>query len=85
MAQREDFDGNIGEGFILPNEDFHQLRYMIVRPDSVILALIREDDGTTLPEIHIPRRLIPTMTHLFIRLVRRTINEIVQYSLTPGL
>jgi len=83
MAQREDFDGNIGEGFILPNEDFHQLRYMIVRPDSVILALIREDDGTTLPEIHIPLLNRP-MPRCYLGLVIRSVRELLQYSLTPG-
>jgi len=82
MAQREHIDGNIDED-VIQFDDVHQLRFINMRPDYLILALIREDDRRTLPEIHIPR-LNPPMPRFYLGLVIRSVRELLQYSLTPG-
>ncbi|KAG1962096.1 hypothetical protein F2P79_005810 [Pimephales promelas] len=82
MAQREHIDGNIDED-VIQFDDVHQLRFINMRPDYLILALIRDDDRSTLPEIHIPP-LNPPMPRFYLGLVIRSVRELLQYSLTPG-
>ncbi|XP_039550140.1 another transcription unit protein-like [Pimephales promelas] len=69
-------DGNIAEDVV---QDFELL------VDYVIHAAIVDGNiQMDLPDIRIPLRLTPTRTSIDIGLVRRSLNVLGQYSLTPG-
>ncbi|ROL40970.1 hypothetical protein DPX16_11420 [Anabarilius grahami] len=86
MAHGEPFNVNIPAADIdIELNNANALLFIEIWPEYVLQVTMTEDDvERTLPEIHIPRHLIAFNPGFYTDLVRRSLNELTRYSLTPG-